>query len=113
MVLLSGITFDGNGLSGTIPPDLFEIKALRDMWLNDNALSGRSLPDNIGSATALTALAMVTIVKLGCIPTGLSTLKRLEDLSLVRKHCVSTFWAYGLQPWSLKREVTLFGCRLS
>ena len=65
----------GNGLEGTIPPELFLLTSLRSVQLSNNAFSG-SFPSEIGYLSDLQILAVANTTLTG-LPTELGLLKKL------------------------------------
>ncbi len=86
-----GVTYDGgdleqlelpgNGLSGSIPPELGVLTELDDLDLSSNALSG-SIPSELGNLDSLRYLELSGTSFEGLIPTELGSLPRMRYLSL-------------------------------
>lgn len=70
-----------NGLSGRIPPQLGDLRALRSLNLLDNALSGQ-LPDELSSLERLESLLLSSNDLTGTIPTWLADMPSLRLLAL-------------------------------
>ena len=68
-------------LSGSIPPEIGELKALTHLDLHGNELSG-SIPPKIGQLKTLTKLILFYHQLSGSIPRGIGHLKALKELHL-------------------------------
>jgi hypothetical protein len=55
--LLTSINMDNNGLTGTVPRQIFELPSLRLLSLSQNCFKGR-IPEEVCSATKLTSLVL-------------------------------------------------------
>jgi hypothetical protein len=71
--------FGGNRLSGTIPPELVLLKALRSLALWGNPLSG-SIPTVLGQLSELEILSISASHVAGRIPSELGLLRNLRIL---------------------------------
>ena len=76
-----GLDIDGNGLSGTLPPELGDLTSLTELSLQNNGLSG-PLPPELGNLTNLKALYLTGNNLSGPIPPELGNLTSLQSLSL-------------------------------
>lgn len=70
-----------NGLTGSIPPELGNLAALRDLRLYTNQLNG-SIPPELGQLTNLEMLHFYANSLTGTIPVSLQNLRNLKELSL-------------------------------
>ncbi len=75
------LSLDRSGLSGTIPPALGSISALKVLSLSGNGLSG-TIPAELGNLSNLTELSVDTNQLTGEIPAELGNLANLRTLSL-------------------------------
>ncbi|WP_419940512.1 Ig-like domain-containing protein [Candidatus Palauibacter sp.] len=66
-----------NGLRGTIPPQIGNLRALRSLWLYSNELSG-SIPPELGRLTELVTLWLQYNDLSGAVPSELGNLASLE-----------------------------------
>lgn len=71
----------GNNLSGSIPPEIGDLTALRVLYLYRNDLSG-GIPTEIGNLTNLEALNLYDTQLTGEIPTEIGNLTNLNHLYL-------------------------------
>lgn len=79
---LRSLIFDRNtGFGGSVPPELFELDAITQMWIEGCSLVG-SLPSNMDDATSLTSLDMQSNELVGSIPSSISRLTNLGELLL-------------------------------
>ena len=76
-----GLELNGNGLSGTIPPELGGLSNLESLWLSGNDLSG-AIPPELGGLPNLRQLFLDRNELSGAIPVELGDLSNLWDLSL-------------------------------
>jgi len=80
-VLALGGRPSGNGLIGTVPPELGNLINLTELNLNDNQLTG-SIPPELGNLKNLTLLNLHENQLSGSIPPELSNLTNLTQLNL-------------------------------
>jgi hypothetical protein len=73
---------NGNGLSGSIPPELEALGSLTYLGLGDNQLSG-SIPPELGNLGALTGVHLFNNQLTGSIPPELGNLTNLEGLQAI------------------------------
>ena len=73
----------GNGLRGSIPPEVGELTNLVELIFSGNQLSG-SLPPEVGKLTNLTYLDLYDNQLSGSIPPELGNLSKLRELDLRR-----------------------------
>ena len=73
------LTLPGNGLKGTLPAEIGNLRALRYLGLADNQLSG-PVPDALGDPTQLTGLFLANNLLNGAIP---GTFLQLEGLRVL------------------------------
>ncbi|PAN25418.1 hypothetical protein PAHAL_4G299700 [Panicum hallii] len=79
---LQELELAGNDLGGRLPPFIGELpRALRQLHLEDNAISG-SIPPNISGLVNLTYLNLSNNLLNGSIPPDMSHMRRLERLYL-------------------------------
>ena len=76
-----GLDLSNNDLTGSIPPELSNLAALRELHLGGNDLTG-SIPPELGNFTALESLRLGYNDLTGEIPAGLGHLAALESLDL-------------------------------
>lgn len=74
------LNLTGMGLSGSLPPSIATLTALRDIWLGNNTLSG-SIPD-LSSLKMLETLHLEDNRFTGEIPSSLGNIKGLRELFL-------------------------------
>ncbi|KAK2991902.1 hypothetical protein RJ640_014098 [Escallonia rubra] len=72
---------DSSGVSGPIPQELSNLKALQILWASDNLFTGK-LPEFFGTLTDLKDLRFQGTALEGPIPSSFSALTKLEDLYL-------------------------------
>jgi hypothetical protein len=79
---LSVLRFPKNGVAGTIPSSIYELRKLTSLDMGFNKLNGQ-LPENAGNATELTRLVLTDNELSGVLPSSLwkLSLLRLLDLS--------------------------------
>jgi len=70
----------GNGLTGTIPASLGNLKRLTTMRLSYNKLTG-TIPDSLGNLKGLQLLTLYDNQLTGTIPASLGNLKSLQQMS--------------------------------
>jgi uncharacterized repeat protein (TIGR01451 family) len=70
-----------NPLSGPIPPEIGNLTALEQLWLDTNQLTG-SIPPEIGSLTELSDIRLFSNQLSGTIPPQIGSLTALEQLWL-------------------------------
>ena len=70
-----------NGLTGTIPPELGNLSALRDLQLGNNGLTG-PIPPELGNLSNLSFLLLSNNQLTGSIPPELGNLSSLQNLFL-------------------------------
>ena len=75
---VSGLDLSGNGLSGTLPPEVGSLVSLTTLDVSSNRLSGR-LPEELGDLASLTALNLSSNYFTGRLPLTLSN-TALQDL---------------------------------
>ena len=80
-----GRGFTGNGLLGSIPPELGNLANLEYLALFDNSLTG-SIPPELGRLASLEALSLGGNLLEGTIPPELGNLAVLESLELAGNH---------------------------
>ena len=78
-----------NSLTGTIPPELGQLSNLRRLDLGYNGLHGR-IPPELGSLGDLQSLALGGNLLTGTIPSALGALTKLESLGLERNELDGT-----------------------
>ncbi|MBL7850136.1 MAG: VCBS repeat-containing protein [Cyclobacteriaceae bacterium] len=78
---ITGISLDGNNLSGTIPPEIGDLPALEFLEMGANLLNG-SIPPEIGNLTSLVHLNLGLNSLSGSIPPEMGNLISLEILNL-------------------------------
>lgn len=83
------IELQKNNLSGTIPPTIGDLSALRVLKLYRNNLYG-SIPEQIGNCKKLTALVLYSNQLSGSIPTSIVGLTELLDLFLYKNKLSGT-----------------------
>lgn len=71
----------GNGLTGTLPPELGKLTSLESLYLPRNALTG-AIPPELGNLARLRTLDLSVNTLTGQIPPGLGNLTGLRELSL-------------------------------
>ena len=76
-----GLDLDWNGLVGSIPPELVDLRNLEVLALVDNQLSGE-LPAELGSLSSLRFLELSGNQLVGPIPSELGSLSALKGLGL-------------------------------
>ena len=76
-----GLHLGGNGLRGTIPPELGSLSTLRVLDLSRNQLSGQ-VPSELGRLSDLAELRLSDNELSGTIPTEVGNLSRLQALFL-------------------------------
>jgi hypothetical protein len=83
--MVTVIDLGGNALSGAIPAELGELRALRILGLHNNGLTGR-IPAALGGLSALLALHLGRNRLTGPIPDELGGLHGLSRLNLAANH---------------------------
>jgi len=78
---VTALTLAGNGLAGTLPPELGDLSALQTLDLSGNALSG-AIPEEMGNLGSLMYLQLNDNQLEGVIPVSLGGLHSLRRLSL-------------------------------
>jgi hypothetical protein len=78
---LQVLSLAGNGLCGSIPPELGQLRALVELYLHTNQLSG-AIPAELGKLGALVGLELNGNQLSGAIPTELGQLEALQHLYL-------------------------------
>ncbi|MXX70278.1 MAG: hypothetical protein F4Y73_00155 [Gemmatimonadetes bacterium] len=73
------LTLPGNGLTGTLPPELGDLTELQHLWLSDNELRG-PIPTRLGDLTQLAGLYLQDNRLTGFIPESLLELEHLRAL---------------------------------
>lgn len=76
---VTGVALSGNGLAGSIPPDLSALALLETLDLSKNALKGE-IPASLGSLSALAGLYLHRNQLEGSFPASLGNLGALEHL---------------------------------
>ena len=82
---VTGLDLHYNGLRGSIPPELGNLKNLQTLDLSDNHLSG-SIPPELGNLSSLQSLNLSDNDLSGPIPPELGNLKNLQYLNLDDNH---------------------------
>ena len=88
--LVSRLHLPGLNLKGTIPQELFELKELKTLQLNSNAISGE-LPLGLFELTKLEKLIFHGNSLSGCIPEEIGNLRNLKELDLAGNRFTGTF----------------------
>jgi len=84
------VYLQGQGLSGTIPPQLGDISQLTYLDLGSNSISG-TIPSDTGKLSQLTSLSLRYNSISGTIPSETSKLSQLKDISLDSNSISGTF----------------------
>lgn len=76
---LKHLMLNGNGLSGTLPPQVGLLTSLETLNLDDNSLQG-GLPDEVGNMTQIIKIDLTTNQLTGKIPITMGNLMNLEQI---------------------------------
>ncbi len=77
----TGLYLSNSGISGPIPPEIWELSGLTELWLSGNQLTG-SIPPEIGNLTNLEYLNLSNNQLTGSIPPEIGNLTNLNILYL-------------------------------
>lgn len=78
---LTGLFLSGNRLSGSIPPEIGNLKKLLNLYLYNNQLSG-TIPPELGNLTSLRYLYLNSNQLTGSIPPELEKLANITDIRM-------------------------------
>ncbi len=92
------IDLTGNKLIGSISPELCKLSKLRVLKLQQNNLSGATIPENFGDLTELQELNLGQTLIGGTLPKSMSKLTKLTELNLENNPLEGEFpeFIYGL-----------------
>ena len=82
---LTDLTLSGNNLRGAIPPELGRLRALKQLVLRNNSFTG-PIPEQLGNLAALTELDLAGNALTGAIPKAFGALRDLIFLELSRNN---------------------------
>ena len=81
LTALKSLVLEKNFLKGSIPPTLGNLSCLSDLWLKNNKLTGR-IPPELGNLTNLRNFTVINNQLTGSIPATLGKLANLQELWL-------------------------------